>query len=61
MDVDTYDNGTLPCSLWLKGLPQETDEDQRWIAVLEPVDITVAKVMNVPLFRNVELVLYFEM
>ncbi|XP_063601906.1 PAS domain-containing serine/threonine-protein kinase-like [Penaeus indicus] len=43
VDVDTYDNGTLPCSLWLKGLPQETDEDQRWIAVLEPVDITVAK------------------
>lgn len=44
VDVDTLDNGTVPCSLWLKGLPQEADEDQRWIAVLEPVDITVAKV-----------------
>nr|XP_045619156.1 PAS domain-containing serine/threonine-protein kinase-like isoform X2 [Procambarus clarkii]XP_045619157.1 PAS domain-containing serine/threonine-protein kinase-like isoform X2 [Procambarus clarkii]XP_045619158.1 PAS domain-containing serine/threonine-protein kinase-like isoform X2 [Procambarus clarkii] len=43
VNVDTFDNGTLPCSLWLKGLPHEEDEDQRWIAILEPVDITVAK------------------
>ncbi|KAG7157844.1 PAS domain-containing serine/threonine-protein kinase-like [Homarus americanus] len=43
VNVDTLDNGTLPCSLWLKGLPQEPDEDQRWIAILEPVNITVAR------------------
>ncbi|XP_068245672.1 PAS domain-containing serine/threonine-protein kinase isoform X2 [Palaemon carinicauda] len=43
VNVNTFDNGSLPCSLWVKGLPQESEEEQRWIAVLEPVDITVAK------------------
>ncbi|XP_066957509.1 PAS domain-containing serine/threonine-protein kinase isoform X2 [Macrobrachium rosenbergii] len=43
VNVNTCDSGSLPCSLWVKGLQQEAEEEQRWIAVLEPVDITVAK------------------
>ncbi|CAL4128945.1 unnamed protein product, partial [Meganyctiphanes norvegica] len=42
--IETADNGTMPVSLWLKALPLETGEEQRWIAVLEPVDVTIATV-----------------
>ena len=44
VSVETSENGSQMCSLWLKGLPREAGQEQRWVAVLEPIEITQAKV-----------------
>ncbi|XP_050711977.1 uncharacterized protein LOC126996027 isoform X3 [Eriocheir sinensis] len=43
VSVETGENGSQLCSLWLKGLPREAGQEQRWVAVLEPIEITQAK------------------
>ncbi|XP_063877898.1 uncharacterized protein LOC135109926 isoform X3 [Scylla paramamosain] len=43
VSVETSENGSQLCSLWLKGLPREAGQEQRWMAVLEPIEVTQAK------------------
>ncbi|XP_045121201.1 uncharacterized protein LOC123510276 isoform X2 [Portunus trituberculatus] len=43
VSVETMENGSQLCSLWLKGLPREVGQEQRWMAVLEPIEVTQAK------------------